>query len=105
MAALMIAFSLLMIAASAESPPAATLDWSDRGHAARVVLITAIAVALYTRLGFLITMSLLVFCLLVVVERRNPLVAALYSIGLTLFAYWLFDKMLRSPLEPGVLWF
>ena len=50
-------------------------------------------------------MSLLVFALLVVVERRNVLRAAAYSIGLTLFAYWLFGKALKSPLERGMLWF
>ena len=56
-------------------------------------------------LGFLITMSLLVFTLLTVVERRNVLIAAAYSVGLTLFAYWLFGKALKAPLERGLLWF
>ena len=40
-------------------------------HAALRRLVTAAAVALYRPLGFLITMALLVFALLVVVERRN----------------------------------
>lgn len=105
MAGFMILFALLTIAGASESPPLSSVDWSDRGHAALVILITGVAVALYTRLGFLITMSLLVFALLVVVERRRLLPAAAYAIGLTLFAYWLFDKILRSPLEPGILWF
>ena len=59
-----------------DSAPIPAIDWSDRGHAALLVLITAIAVACYQPLGFLITMSALVFALLVVVERRNPLRAA-----------------------------
>ena len=63
------------------------------------------AVSLYTRLGFLVTMSLLVFALLTIVERRNPLYAAAYAIGLTLFAYWLFGKALKAPLERGILGF
>lgn len=105
MAGFMILFSLLMMVGAGESPPLSSVDWSDRAHAALVIVITAIAVAVYQRLGFLITMSLLVFALLVGVERRRLLPAAAYSIGLTLFAYWLFDKALRSPLEPGVLWF
>jgi hypothetical protein len=50
-------------------------------------------------------MTLLVFSLLVIVERRGLLPAAIYSIALTLFAYWLFDKLLRTPLEPGLLSF
>jgi hypothetical protein len=46
-----------------------------------------------------------VFSLLVIVERRGLLPAAIYSIGLTVFAYWLFGKALKSPLERGLLWF
>ena len=105
MAGFMILFSLLMMASAGESAPLASVDWSDRGHAALVLLVTGIAVAVYTRLGFLITMALLVFSLLVIVGKRRWWAAAAYSIGLTLFAYWLFDKLLRSPLEPGILWF
>ena len=103
--AFMMLFGALVMAGGGASPPLAAADWSDRNHAALVVLITGAAVAAYRPLGFLITMALLVFCLLVIVERRNALAAAAYSIGLTLFAYWLFGKALRSPLERGVLWF
>ncbi len=104
-AALMMLFAALLIAGARESPPAASIDWSDRGHAALVVLISAAAVIAYRPLGFLITMAALVFALLVVVERRPLLHAAGYSVSLTLFAYWLFGKALKSPLERGVLWF
>ena len=105
MAGLMMAFALAVIAGGASSPALAQIDWSDRGHAACVVLITAAAAVLYRPLGFLITMSLLLFSLLVLGERRNILIAAAYSVALTLFAYWLFGKALKSPLERGLLWF
>jgi hypothetical protein len=105
MAGFMILFAALLVLGAAQSAPLATVDWSDRGHAALVVLVTGAAAAAYRSLGFLITMTLLVFCLLVIVERKNALRAAAYSIALTLFAYWLFDKLLRSPLEPGLLSF
>jgi hypothetical protein len=104
-AGLMMLFAALMLATAKTSPPFSSIDWSDRGHAALLLVITAVAVAFYTRLGFLVTMSVLVFALLVIVERRNALIAAAYSAGLTLFAYWLFGKALKSPLERGVLWF
>jgi hypothetical protein len=104
-AGLMIVFAALLLVSARESAPLASIDWSDRGHAALVVVITLLAVLAYRPLGFLITMALLVFALLVVVERRKLLIAAAYSIGLTLFAYWLFGKALKSPLERGLLWF
>jgi hypothetical protein len=102
---LMVAFGIALMAGAQVSPPFAAIDWSDRGHALLVVIITAAAVALYQRLGFLVTMSLLVFALLAIVERRNLLLAAVYSTGLTLFAYWLFGKALKAPLERGILGF
>lgn len=105
MAGFMMLFAVLLMVGAAESPPLSQVDWSDRGHAALVVLITGAGVAAYQRLGFLITMALLVFCLLVIVERRRLLPAVVYSVGLTIFAYWLFEKVLRSPLEPGLLSF
>jgi hypothetical protein len=105
MAGLMTLFAAFVVLGAADSPPLSSVDWSDRGHAALVVLITAGGVLAYRPLGFLIAMALLVFALLVLVERRNTLIAAAYSIGLTLFAYWLFGKALKSPLERGLLWF
>jgi hypothetical protein len=103
--ALMMLFAALIVTAGARSQRLSDIDWSDRGHAALVVVITAAALAAYRPLGFLITMALLLFALLVLVERRNALIAAGYSVGLTLFAYWLFGKALKSPLERGLLWF
>jgi hypothetical protein len=105
MAGLMIGFAVIIFGIGRSSQRLAELDWSDRWHAILVVLITAAGIYAYQRLGFLVTMSLLVFTLLVVVERRNPLIAAAYGIGLTLFAYWLFGKALKAPLERGVFWF
>jgi len=105
MAGLMIAFAVAIFITADGSERLAEIDWSDRWHALLVVLITAAAIYAYQRLGFLLTMSLLVFTLLVVVERRNVLIAAAYSIGLTLFAYWLFGRALKAPLERGIFWF
>jgi hypothetical protein len=105
MAGLMTAFAAAILVTGHTSQPLAEIDWSDRWHALLVVLITSAAIYAYQPLGFLVTMSLLVFTLLVVVERRNALIAAAYGIGLTLFAYWLFGKALKAPLERGILWF
>ncbi len=105
MTGLMMLFAGLVVLAARASPPLKTIDWSDKGHALLLVVITGVAVSFYQHLGFLITMTALVFALLVIVERRNVFIAAAYSAGLTLSAYWLFGKALKSPLERGVLWF
>src|SRR5262245_49289482 len=77
--------------------------WHDLPHALRVGALTALAVAGYTRLGFVISMSALVFALLVAVERRPIGRAALFSVGVTLAVDALFTLLLASPPEPGIL--
>ena len=65
----------------------------------------AIAISLYQTLGFILTMTLLVFTLLMAVERKNIFRAAAYSLGLTMIAWWVFGTALKSPLETGILGF
>ena len=102
---LMIAFGLALVIGAAASQPFAAIGWSDGRHALKVVVITAIAVASYQTLGFLVTMSLLVFVLLVVIERQPVHYAAAYAIALTGVAWWVFGKALKAPLETGILGF
>jgi Tripartite tricarboxylate transporter TctB family len=104
-AGLMMAFAATIMIVPTDHKRLADIDWSDRGHAFLLVAITAAAALLYQRLGFLITMTLLVFTLLVVVERRHVLRAVAFAVGITLFAYWLFGIALKAPLERGLLWF
>jgi hypothetical protein len=105
MAVLLIAFGLLLVVRAAESPPLASVSWSDLPHAARVVLITAIAIALYQQLGFVIAMTLMLFALTFGAERRHPLAAAAFSIGVVALTYLLFAIALKTPLERGLLGF
>ena len=102
---LMIAFGIALVLGAAASQPFADIEWSDRTHALLLVAITGVAVTLYTTLGFLLTMTLLVFTLLTVVERKPVLHGAAYSIGLTAMAWWVFGKALKAPLETGILGF
>src|SRR5262249_57667054 len=104
-AGLLVLFGALLFARAAESQPIKEIDWSDVKHAGLVVLITALAIVAYTRLGFIIAMMLMMFALLAIIERRNLVKAALYSVGATLLAYALFDKFLKAPLPIGPLGF
>jgi putative tricarboxylic transport membrane protein len=88
-----------------ESAPYTDLGWSDGGHAAMVVAATAFGAALYTVLGFILTLSLMMIGALVVIERRNPLRAAAYSVSVVLLAYLTFSYLLKTPLPRGPLGF
>ncbi|MGD9923171.1 MAG: tripartite tricarboxylate transporter TctB family protein [Pseudorhodoplanes sp.] len=105
LAGLMIACALIIMLSGRSSEPVSAIPWSDWTHAALIVIISSIATLLYARLGFLITMALLVFGLQTIVERKPVVTAAIYAILLTLFAYWLFAIALKAPIERGILWF
>ena len=99
-AVLMILFGLALVVRAKESGPLSSVVWDDGKHALMVIAITAAAIALYTRLGFIITMILMMGALLILIERKNPLRAAAYSVAVVLIAYVCFAFLLKSPLPP-----
>jgi hypothetical protein len=100
-ATLTIVFGLTLIVRAGESGPFADLDWEDGKHAAMVTVITAVSIALYTYLGFIITMILMMVALLIVIERRNPLYAGAFSIAVVVATYAVFEWMLKTPLPES----
>jgi hypothetical protein len=100
-AGLLILFGLILLLRGRESAPLADIDWSDLQHAVPVLAVTAAAVALYTRLGFAITMALMLVVLIALIERRNILRASLYSVFVVAIAYGLFNRFLKAPLPAG----
>ena len=102
--ALMILFGAMLLLRGGASAPFSEIAWGDLTHAVRVLAITAAAVALYTTLGFIITMTLMLFAL-IAFEGRNLIAAAVYSLGISLVTYALFTIVLKSPLEQGILGF
>ncbi len=101
LAVLSIVFGLTLALRAAESKPFANLAWDDVKHAALVVAITAVATTVYEWLGFLTSMVLLMFGLLTIIERRNIVRAAAYSLGVVLITYVTFEYILKTPLNTG----
>jgi hypothetical protein len=101
---LMILLGALLIARGGAGEPLAAVAWSDLPHAVRVFAVTAAAVALYTTLGFIVTMALMLF-VLIAWEGRNLIAAAAYSVGVSVLTYGLFTIVLKQPLEQGILGF
>lgn len=100
-AVLTIVFGLALIVRASESPPFADIAWSDGKHALMVTVGTAVAIALYTRLGFVITMGAMILALLIVIERRNPVRALAYAAAVVLLTYACFEYMLKTPLPEA----
>ncbi|HET8546058.1 MAG TPA: tripartite tricarboxylate transporter TctB family protein, partial [Pseudolabrys sp.] len=98
-AVLTIFFGAVLAVRARESKVFSTLSWSDAKHAAMVVVIAAAAIAMLDWLGFITTNVLLIFALLVIVERRRLVPATVYSVGLVLITYVLFVYVLKTPLH------
>jgi hypothetical protein len=101
---LMMAFGAIILLRASESPPLAEIAWGDFRHAATVVVVSAVAIALYTTIGFLLSVTLLLFVLFYFIERRNIWAALVISAGVTGLSYFLFNTLLKSPLPPMPFW-
>ena len=101
--ALMMAFGLVLLAQARRSPPLAEVDWTDLPHAIRVAVVAAAAATVYVPLGFALTIPLLLFSLIFLVERRPFLPALGFSIGATAAVYALFTLALGVPLPRSLL--
>jgi hypothetical protein len=104
-ATLTIVFGLTLIVRGRESSPFSDIPWDDGKHAAIVTVIAGIAIALYEKLGFIVTMTSMMIALLILVERRNPLRAGAYGVAIVVFTYVCFAYGLKTPLPEFSLSF
>ena len=101
----MVGLGMILVLRAGASAPFAAVAWSDLPHAIRVVAVTAAVTTLYTTLGFVIAMTILLFTLTAAIERRPLVHAAAFSMGVTTLAYVLFRTLLKSPLPTGPIGF
>jgi putative tricarboxylic transport membrane protein len=100
---LMMVLAVLLVVQAGSSPPIAAIEWTDLPHALRVLAAAVVAVALYEPVGFIITMGLMMFVLMFLIERQRLVASLIVACSMTLGAYFLIDKVLKTPLPMGVL--
>jgi hypothetical protein len=101
---LMIVLGVSLILGARDGEAFAGVRWNDIAHAGPVFVLAAAAIAFYTTLGFIISIGIMLFCL-VLLKRKPVLHAALFGAGVSVATYALFTMVLRSPLERGLLEF
>jgi hypothetical protein len=100
---LMLALGVVILAAGRGSPQLAALDWSDLPHARRVLIVAVLATAGYATLGFLITMSAMLFALTCLAERQRLVPSLAFSVLVPVATFLMFEYVLKAPLERGLL--
>jgi putative tricarboxylic transport membrane protein len=98
------ALSILLLAMSLVSPPGdATRLWPERREVVYLAATVAVAVLLFERAGFLVTMALfLVVAVRVLGKMRWPTVIVLALVG-SVSSYVVFSRVLQIALPSGIL--
>jgi len=94
---------LLVLLAGGKSAPFATIAWRESMRAAAILAACAFAAYGLERLGYRITMAVLLVFFLGVMERRPPVKVAAVALGFSWITYYLFGTLLRVPL-PVSAW-
>jgi hypothetical protein len=101
LAIILAAMAILVILAGGRSPALATLNWAEKKHALAILAGCTFTAMALERLGYRLTMFLLVGLLLWVVERKRPAVTVAMALGLSLGTFYVFSTLLRVPLPLG----
>jgi hypothetical protein len=101
LAAVLLLLGVLLVASGGSSPALASLRWTEGRHALAIFGVCAFAALALERIGFRATVALSLAFLLGVVERRDPIFAAAFSLALAAGTFLLFDTILRVPLPRG----
>jgi len=101
LAILLVILGGLLVLQGRGATPLRTVVWSEAPHALAILACTAFATGLLERIGYRITMVLILGFLFGVMERLRPWQAAVLTLGFSLGTFWLFDSLLRVPLPRG----
>jgi putative tricarboxylic transport membrane protein len=77
------------------------LGWTEWRHAAAILGACAFAALALERLGFRLTVAVMVGFLVGLVERRGLVVTAVLMVAFAFGTFMLFDTLLRVPLPRG----
>jgi putative tricarboxylic transport membrane protein len=101
LAIILAAAGLLTLLTGGASPSFASLEWTEWRHAFAILAGCAFTALALERLGYRLTVILLVGLLLSLVERRRPVTVIAMALGLSLGTYYVFCTLLQVPLPLG----
>ena len=105
LASLLFIFGVILVATGSRAPALSTIHWSEWRHALAIFLGCIVAVLSIERLGYRLTVLLVLGFLLKLVERRGWALSAILSLVLAFGSFYLFHTLLRVPLPIGPMGF
>lgn len=101
LAILLIIFGGILIARGGLTRAFRSLSWLEAPHAIAILACSVFATLFMERVGYRITMIIILGFLLGAMERIRLWQALTLTLGLALGSFWLFDSLLRVPLPRG----
>jgi hypothetical protein len=98
LALLLIVFGIAVFAMGAKAPRLAAIGWTEWRHAVAIFGACAFAAWGLERLGYVLTMAIVLAFLLLVLERKGLVVSLIVTIVMAWGSFCLFDTLLRVPL-------
>jgi putative tricarboxylic transport membrane protein len=102
LAVLLVVFGMAVAVMGGASRRLAALGWGEWRHAVAIFATCAFAALGLDRLGYRLTMSVVIAFLLIVLERKNVALALVVALTIALGSFYLFDTVLRVPLPRGL---
>jgi putative tricarboxylic transport membrane protein len=104
-ASLLFLFGVLLAFTSSRARAFSAVTWGEWRHAAAVLAASLFSAFAIERLGYRLTILLVIGFLLTATERRGWMTSLLVALGLSFGSFYLFDTVLRVPLPEGPLGF
>jgi hypothetical protein len=105
LATLLLSFSVLLIVTSRGPGSLASVRWTGWRHVLAILGSCVFAGLALERLGYRLTVLLVLVYLVGILEKRAWRVTAIFALVLTFGSYFLFYTVLRVPLPQGPLGF
>lgn len=96
---------LVILAYGRSSPRFRSIKWPERRHVAAILAVCVFVAFALERLGYRITVALMLTFLMGVIERRGVVLTLIVALSAAFGTYWLFNDVLRVLLPQGVLGF
>jgi putative tricarboxylic transport membrane protein len=101
LATLLALFGFLLFAFGARAPRLAEADWQEWRHVLAIFGVCAFAALALERIGYRLTVVIMLMVILRLVEQKATVVAVAFAIVVSQASFFLFGTVLRVPLPRG----
>jgi Tripartite tricarboxylate transporter TctB family len=101
LALLLLVFAVFLVLTSSRAPSLSSITWSEWRHALAILAASLFSVFAIERLGYRLTVLLVLGFLVKLLEQRSWIVSLSFAFTLSFGSFFLFYTVLRVPLPQG----